>query len=390
MIDRRHPISSSNGTLWRWPYPIFSEAYLQTVVYKIDLFPRIADNILDYHRSISFRLYIFSRDRQCSLGSLPTIKFSRLTIGEFFLTLAMTPFLWLTALSYFSATYALDYYVSPTGSDNNSGTVGSPFLTLSKAQTAVRAAVVNTQAENITVHIADGVYILSDPLLFTAEDSGKNGYTVSWSASGTSALISGGTELTGWALNSTTGIYSTTVPVGTTSRHLYVGGSAAQYARTELARSSFTFDNTTIKWTSTANDWLASLLGIENAEIRAINSFTDRYSPIGSASAGQLLMDQPAWVNNIWGYDTISDPYADEGFYIQNALSLLTEANEYFLDSHTGQIYYKPLDGEDMETISTYLGRLETLIAIGGTYDTPAYDIAFQGLNFVSHLDFSY
>lgn len=287
------------------------------------------------------------------------------------------------ALAFLPMAFALDIYVSPEGSDSNPGTYTRPFLTLPRAQIAVRAIVSGPQVEEVTVRIADGVYTLASPLLFTAADSGNNGHKVIWAATGTNSLISGGISLTGWTLNSTTGIYNTSIPVGTRSRNLYIEGSAAQYARTNLDRSDFTFHNTSMTWTNPANDWLATLPGIENAEIRAVNSFTDRYSPIKSASTGQLLMEQPAWANNLWGWDTISTPFADKGFYIQNTLSLLTDGNEYFLDSGLGQIYYKPLAGQNMATITAYLGILETLIAIGGTLDEPAHDIIFQGLNFV-------
>jgi hypothetical protein len=137
---------------------------------------------------------------------------------------------WLLAgFALLSVVQGLNYYVSPQGSDSNSGTIASPFLTPTKAQAAVRIAVATKPAEAITVNIADGVYILNTTLLLTAEDSGTSGYPVVWKALGSNALISGGLKLTGWTLNSTTGIYSTTVPVGTQSRNLYVGGSAAQY-----------------------------------------------------------------------------------------------------------------------------------------------------------------
>lgn len=291
---------------------------------------------------------------------------------------------WLLAgFALLSAVQGLDYYVSPQGSDSNSGTIASPFLTLTKAQAAVRIVVATKPAEAITVNIADGVYILNTTLLLTAEDSGTSGYPVVWKALGSNALISGGLKLTGWTLNSTTGIYSTTVPVGTQSRNLYVGGSAAQYARAFLDKSSFHFTNTSITWTDSAYDWLATLPGIGKAEIRSMNSFTDRYAPIQSSTTGALIMDQPSWIWNYLGYDAFSNPWGNSGFWIQNALSLLTEGSEFFLDPSAGKIYYMPLPGQDMATIDTYLGILDAIVAVGGTYDAPAHDVTFQGLNFV-------
>lgn len=95
-------------------------------------------------------------------------------------------------------------------------------------------------------------------------------------------------------------------------------------------------------------------------------------------------MEQNAWFLNNWGYDHISKPNADFGVWVQNALSLLTEGGQFYLDSKAGKVYYKPLNGENMATADVHLGVLETLLAVAGTYDNPVHDITFQGLSFVS------
>ena len=67
------------------------------------------------------------------------------------------------------------FYVSPTGSDTDSGTAAAtPFKTLAKAQAAVRA-VDQADSGQVTVYLAGGDYRLTAPLTFTAADSGTNG-----------------------------------------------------------------------------------------------------------------------------------------------------------------------------------------------------------------------
>jgi hypothetical protein len=39
-----------------------------------------------------------------------------------------------------------------------------------------------------------------------------------------------------------------------------------------------------------------------------------------------------------------------------------------------------------MSTAQTYLGTLEALVILGGTYDQPIHDISFDGFNFVRQL----
>ncbi|KAH8799146.1 hypothetical protein F5884DRAFT_135714 [Xylogone sp. PMI_703] len=277
----------------------------------------------------------------------------------------------------------LDFYVSsPPSAASADGLSLRTFSNLEDVQAAVRNAIPNMK-ENITVHVADGLYILDVPLNFSSADSGRNGYSVNWKATGTNAIISGGTKVTGWKLaNATTNVYSANVPKGLRSRNLYVNGWAANYARRLIQRKDFQYTNTSMVWTSPQYDWLMTTPGISNAEVRAISSFTDRYAPIAAVGDRELIMKQESWANNIIGYDTIPQPNADFGVWVQNALALLNEGGQYYLDSVAGVVYYKPLAGENMSTAETYLGRLEALVVVGGTYDQPAHDISFEGLNF--------
>lgn len=281
--------------------------------------------------------------------------------------------------------HALDFYVASSSNPSGDGrSPHRPFSNLVDAQAAVRK-VAGQMSENITVHIADGLYILDDRMNFTSADSGQNGHTVIWQATGKNATVSGGVQVTDWKLvNGSSNLYSANVPKGLLSRNLFVNGWAANYARRKVSRADFQFTNTSITWNSSQYDWLMTTPGIENSEIRAINSFTDRYAPIERVGNRSLIMKQNSWANNIIGYDTIPQPNADFGVYVQNALSLLSQGGEHYLDSDAGIVYYVPLANEPMDTAETFLGRLEALFVVGGTYDSPAHDISFVGLNFVS------
>ena len=125
----------------------------------------------------------------------------------------------------------VSFYVSPTGSDSNSGTSqSSPFQTLQKAQAAVRA-VDQASAGPVTVYLAGGDYRLSSPLTFTTADSGTNG-DVWWRAeSGAFPVVSGGTKISGWTVHdSSKNIWQAPAPAGLSTRQLYVNGTRAQRA----------------------------------------------------------------------------------------------------------------------------------------------------------------
>jgi hypothetical protein len=283
---------------------------------------------------------------------------------------------------------SLDFYVSPSGSSNSSRleSGSNVFQSIPAAKGAVRAKIASGMSEDITVHVSDGTYYLDSPLNFTTADSGKNGHTVLWKASGPNVTISGGLKLQNWVEDPTKGIWRAAIPQGTKSRNLFVNGWAANYARKKLVRGNFTATNTSYTWNDPKFDWLMQTPGIEKAEIRSIQSFTDRYSPIAGVSNRSLVMVQPVWENNIIGWDHIGSPFADFGLWVQNALALLEEGGQHYVDSDAGLVYYKPLDGENMATVDTHLGILEALVTVSGTYDEPAHDISFEGFHFASHI----
>lgn len=279
-----------------------------------------------------------------------------------------------------------DFYVSSNGKDTARGTVSDPFATLGRAQKAVRG-VNHGLKKDLTVHIAAGTYYLDKPLTFTSLDSGSNGHRVIWkgeSANG-GVKISGGIQIKNWSLyDSRRGIWTAKTPVGLQSRHFYVNQNHAQRARQALSRDALTVATNGYKISDDSSaHFLLTTKGIETGEIRGINSFTDRIIPIDHADGSTLVMASPAFENNIIGYDTIQGPFADKGFYVENVLAFLDEPGEYFLDAKAGKIYYKPQLGTKPSAEYLVLGKLEQLLVIAGTYDSPVHDITFQNLNYM-------
>src|SRR3546814_17874771 len=95
-------------------------------------------------------------------------------------------------------------------------------------------------------------------------------------------------------------------------------------------------------------------------------------------------MKQPAWANNIWGYDTLAHPYnPEEGkLYLRGDLAFLTRPNQWVLDAAAGKLYYRPADGADIAQLDVELPRLESLPHIAGNYDSPVRNVTVIGLRF--------
>ncbi|HEX7574348.1 MAG TPA: hypothetical protein VF514_14755, partial [Bacteroidota bacterium] len=92
-------------------------------------------------------------------------------------------------------------YVSPSGSDGDSGTREHPFRTLERARDAVRSIRSGAEGGNmdIAVRLRGGLYILDRTFLLRPEDGGRAGHTVTYAAEeGETPVLSGGTLIRDW------------------------------------------------------------------------------------------------------------------------------------------------------------------------------------------------
>ncbi len=272
-------------------------------------------------------------------------------------------------------------HVSPTGT-GTACTATSP-CSLSAAQTAVRS-LNDTMSDDIVVELAGGVYRLSAPLRLTAEDSGSNGHQVMWQAAPSARpVLSGARAVTGWSVaDAGKNIWQANVGTGIESRQLYVDGAIATRARTQVNRSLFTFTSGGMTFSNSSLNYLNNLANKNRVEVESVNSFTDRYSPVQSISGNTITMQQPAWNNNTFGYDTLTAPHRAGPFYLANAYEFLDAPGEWYINPGTGALYYIPLSGQNMSTVSVELPVNQSLVNVGGTYDAPAHDITFTGITF--------
>ncbi|MFC4592266.1 RICIN domain-containing protein [Sphaerisporangium corydalis] len=272
-------------------------------------------------------------------------------------------------------------YASPSGS-GTSCSADQP-CSVTDAQTAVRSRV-GGMSGDIVVELADGVYRLSSPLRLTAADSGTNGYQVIWRAAASAhPVISGARAVTGWTLaDSGKNIWRAGVGTGIDTRQLYVNGAIATRARTSVNRSDFTASSTGMRFTNSALSYLNNLAGQNRVEMESVGSFTDRYVPVQSISGNLITMQQPAWNNNNFGYDTFASPHRAGPLYLENAYEFLDSAGEWYINPGTGVLYYIPASGQNMSNVSVELPVLQSLVDIGGTYDAPAHHITFSGVTF--------
>jgi hypothetical protein len=278
---------------------------------------------------------------------------------------------------------AVTIAVAPTGDDAAAGTVEHPFRTLERAQRAVRE--VNGE-HDVVVQLADVVYRIDKPLLFRAADGGHNEHTVAWvAAPGAHPVISGGMAVMGWRLwSAERQIYVADVPRGLNARQLWVNDELVPMASVELNRKDWEFTRQGIALRAGAANPLNAVRQANRMELRATGFFTERVSPVERVEGDTLVMRQPAWDNNLWGYDTVEKPFHPElsHLYLTNALELISQPGQWYLDPAEGKLYLRPPAGTEIGKLDVELPRLGVLLSIGGTLEQPVRDLAFKGIRF--------
>jgi hypothetical protein len=294
------------------------------------------------------------------------------------------------ANSRLSASGSSAIYVSPHGKDLSPGTATAPFATLQRAQKAVRE---RNKTGDVRVILEDGVYPLTAPLRFSTEDGGQGSNHVLWQAAeGAHPLISGGLQVSGWTLfDKEKNIYVAQIPKGLDARQLWVNDVLADRAAIEIAPSDIELTATGFTIKNPDLSYLASIKTPSRLELEATGIFTDRYTPVADISGMAVTLQQSAWENNTWGYDTPNRPYNPEvsRLFLVNALELMGRRHEWhrnqdqwYLSPEEGKLYFKPAEDADIQKLKIVLPHLEALVSISGSYDHPVRNLEFSGLRF--------
>ncbi len=281
-------------------------------------------------------------------------------------------------------------HVAPNGNDRAPGTAARPVRSLERAQALVRAA---NAGGDVTVVLADGVYPLDRPLRFGVADGGRTGHRIEWrAADGARPIVSGGMAVTGFRMHDAERrIWVADVPKGLDARQLWVDDQLAERPWLEIKAADVAFSATGFEIVSPDLAYVAAVKRPDRMEVEATGFFTDRYSPVKSIAGRTVTMQQPAWDNNSWGYDTITKPIfpADSRLFLVNALEFMGKANDWhskpyqwFLDPEAGKLYLRIAQDDDITRLKVVLPRLDALVSIAGTAAAPVERLAFRGIRF--------
>ena len=309
---------------------------------------------------------------------------SMLTTVAFLVTLSLAA--WAEAQS-----TRTEFFVALAGSDTNSGTKDQPFATIAKARDAVRQLIAAGLKSDITVHLRDGTYRLSQTLSFGPEDSGNEQHSISYAAfPGETVVISGGRPISGWKKGPGEVWMATVAGVkeGQWSfRHLFVKDRRAVRARTpnqevldwQLKGADLAADLS--RYTLTLpSGLLGNWSNPTDIEIMVIGNWETNRLPVKSIErdAGVVVLAPP----HAQGHEAIR-PGPDRWCYFENAPEMLDQPGEWYLDRTTGELRYWPLADENLATAEVVAPVIQRLVEVKGTPEHPVRNLHFRGLRFV-------
>ena len=277
------------------------------------------------------------------------------------------------------------FYVAPGGDDLHPGTLQQPFQTIDRARLAVRA-VNGSMTNHIQVFLRGGEYSLASTIVFDELDSGTNGWNIIYSAyPGERPVLHGGQHVTGWTAVGG-GIFR--AQVGQLRfRQLYVDGKRAVRARTPNAGTY----NQIASWDEAnrrvqiGSGQVGSWQRLNQVEMvilgKGVNQSNLRISQITTSGTSAFVTGQDPERTRLFqqGYPPREAP---RPYYFENALEFLDAPGEWYLNTDTGEVFYRPRPGEDLATADVVVPRIEHLLGVAGTLASPVRNIQFGGLSF--------
>ncbi len=295
---------------------------------------------------------------------------------------------------------AIDFHVSPSGNDAAEGTMAAPFKTLEQAQRAVRG-VNKSMSEDINVYLHEGTYQLSSTLHMSNADGGTNGHFVRYQAApGETPLVTGGVPVNGWELYDAERNIWCAKDVVNRFRQLYVNGKKAIRARHPNCKPNGDHYFNRLAKVDTVGrafdvytDQIKQLENQKKAEIHVMVAWADQVLRIDevkyNGNTCKIIPQDPERTRlfrrayPMLGTAFMSNPPKQQCYYLENDMSLLDMAGEWYLDEDSNTLYYMPREGEDMTTANVVAPNVETLIEVkGANTKEKVQNISFSGIVF--------
>ncbi len=312
----------------------------------------------------------------------------------------------------FGASDSLDpkanFYVSTDGNDANPGTKAKPFATLSCARDAVRKLKKKKCADDITVLIRGGTYIIHETVVFGLEDSGSRDQTITYVAyPGEVPVFSSGKKITGWkklqnppkALPEKAhgNVWAADMPETKGGKWrfftLFDGDKMLPRAQGPGFRPTDVLKGEWWQGRAASNEACSvlnfpagALKNWDNLEDVEIKIFPAGYTMNMPALASVDEQKQIARTTVPATYPMKAWPWEADSVWVENVLEALDSAGEWVLNTMEAKLYLWPTGDRPSDNIVapklTELIRVEGKVNKMGPKDIPVNHLVFRGLTF--------
>lgn len=265
-------------------------------------------------------------------------------------------------------------YVAPDGQGDTCSRSTPCALETGRDHARVLAA---AASGDVVVLLRGGTYRLGKTFSLGTADSGHNGHAIIYRAAPSEApVLSGAVAVSGFTpAPQAPGTWAASVPKGTYARQLWVNGRRATRARGHESPAGFT---TTATGFALGDPVIASWPDRSGLEVVGTQAWKMFRCPVSNVSTAGITIAKPCW-----DFSQMQTGYLfDRVAWIENALELVDEGGEFYLDDSQGKLYYRPRDGEDLLEADVELPVLEELVHGEGTPAAPLHDVTFDGVAF--------
>jgi hypothetical protein len=120
--------------------------------------------------------------------------------------------------------------------------------------------------------------------------------------------------------------------------------------------------------------WAIAILRVESIEITGDSAAVRFHQP-----ESRIEFEHP-WPAPF--IDRDKNLNGNSAFYFANAFEFLDQPGEWYADMDRNKLYYRPREGENMQSASVIIPTLETILFIEGTLDNPVSNLQFEGITF--------
>lgn len=262
------------------------------------------------------------------------------------------------------------FVVSPSGSDQNDGSMTAPFKSIEKAQQEARQIIKG----EIAVYLRQGEYQLSKPLVFTSLDGNDLKSLTLTAYPGERAIISGSVTLSTQWQPFRKGIMKTKIqPHISSIDMLTVDGQIRPLARYP------NYDSAAVRFNGVSPDatspkrvktWKNPVGGYLHA-MHAHDWGDFHYRITGKDKKGYLELEG-GWQNNR------QSGLSRDNRMVENIFEELDAPGEWYYDASQSLLYYYPMENEDIHALKFETPQLKHLVELRGSGQNPVKNICIK------------